>query len=151
MYLKMSFVSEPWWGLGVFFDRDFCIIHTVAGYTHFQKSLLDKAEQMFSLLQIPSHSLTKCLGTPSIHARAAFRGQTLLPSWLLSYCNSVISSTFSSSGEQRWREAGWRAAVISQHFYANPVITSTDYAKCACKNSPSQSNHTGSCQGHNCG
>lgn len=142
-----STTAEDW---VCFFD--FCIIRTVAAYTHthIQKTQLDNAEQMFSLLQITSHSLTERLGTLP-HAGAAFRGQALLPSWLLSHCDLAISSTFSSSGEQRWREAGWRAAVISQHFYANPVIASTDYAKRACKNSPSQSNHTGSCQGHNCG
>lgn len=64
---------------------------------------------MFSLLQITSHSLTERL-TERLgmlpHAGAVFRGQTLLPSWLLSYCDSAISSTLSSSGEQRWREAG---------------------------------------------
>lgn len=95
-------------GLGVFFDRDLQYIHTHT-HTHIQKSLFDNAEQMFSLLQITSHSLTECprerLGTLP-HAGAVFRGQTLLPSWLLSYCDSAISSTFSSSGEQRWREAG---------------------------------------------
>lgn len=137
-----------------------CIIHTVEAYTHIEKyPCLTTLNQCFLCFimrdQITSRSLTWCLGT-HLHAEAdsvaePIRGRTLLPSWFLSYFNLVISSTFSSSGEQRWREESWIAAVISQHFYANPVNASPDYTKCICKNSPSQSNHTGSCQGHNCG
>lgn len=76
-------------GLGVFLTF---VSYSLLQHTH--KFLLDNAEQMFSLLQIISRFLTECLGTLP-HAGAAFRGQTLLPSWLLRYCDSAISSTFS--------------------------------------------------------